>query len=1367
MGACPVSSIYTLDIDTYQLSTLFIIQGAVIPSAGATVFFGTGDLSDNLFIVGGYNQNNLTLWPPDNPCSVDGDDLNCTSDDYITSSFETKNIISIVNVSTLTATSYTDKMTNPAVYSAFAQKDNDVYFYGGESGNNTSTLTPSSQISHLDLNNVTTTGMDISNMPDTMPALFGQSAVYGLDDTVYLFGGDNKVYTHDISSDILTSSQDLSAFKDRTVSAYGQTDTDGYILGGDDGNTIVKYHFADRSYSNLGTLTEPLSGRGIYAGNGKIYFFGGENKKAVYEFNPVAPSLIRLQDSGSDLLYNDCEPDTCTAVYDSTGDRIIIASGSIVQEYTPGDTTVLTSSSTLENSGTGIFTDGFWSDGKAYFVSNSASPKCYAYNPTNKTSSSLTCPTFANSNNQISNYNSTAFTFQNAGAAYYLGPSEPGNGFSNIFRLDFGTDSISSRKASLTIPTIIDRTTNVLAEFYDSVTGYSYIPMNDGNVIIMNLNVQSEKNAVSSTKINSGTAEIAQATLTAVDSKPTGTSIEYKMSSDGGTNWETVQNGEPIIFSHVGTELLWKAVLTAVATDAPKITNISIAYFGQQSSLYIADSQGNSRNSYFNTTGQISQTLNVGLRDSSGTSTIATKDLQISLSSDSASAKLSTNGKQWRQSLSLTIREGQEFAIFYAVALAPEQSSVTIHCDGMSDINFIIRGDGPGGYKSNFSFYPNPPVATVGSPITISADTSYRSESISIDGTTSFSSSQNDSMPTVNTNDSGAVIHSSSTIYSTVAGERTISLLFNNAGTSYLFESPQKLIFLPTAISSIRLNSSSEQTVKAGEIFTLSASLFDKYGNLGTNSTDSITLSSTDPTFSTSTFFHKFVPSDAGNFDFTDIVLRTAGNQTITVKDSNTGASESIDITVLSSSPFDASSKITSDKTKLVLNRDKAKITIRIADPYGNGVGNIPVHIKNALSYGTLDKFDSRTDSSGIATFIYTPTKEGIEDFHAYTDTFALTDTLTIETVADTLMNKIGSIIDTLQNNAIAKTIANAANAVAATAATLGLIPMIASVIGSAPAAAHAIAYAFSLGLEAIGIRKRRRSWGRVYDSTTGKGIDMATVRLFDQKSMKLVGTVVTDLKGHFSFQPTPGTYTISVIKDSYVFPTNIFAKYGIAAIDKSSSRISSHYVGQSITVTSDNNLINLDIPVDPHSKKATLLIRAKIFLSDLFEIVTSGLSYIFLPSIITGSLVSVFAAVILPTHRNITICLVYIIMVAIYVISHLSKIRKFSIVYDSKDKKPIPEAVVSVFDKNYDTLKETRITDKFGRFSISVPKGNYRFKVEREGFVFPSTKTKKHSSSDGKYSNLYFGEMLEAKQEKFINVSVPMDPKYGELTIK
>lgn len=91
-----------------------------------------------------------------------------------------------------------------------------------------------------------------------------------------------------------------------------------------------------------------------------------------------------------------------------------------------------------------------------------------------------------------------------------------------------------------------------------------------------------------------------------------------------------------------------------------------------------------------------------------------------------------------------------------------------------------------------------------------------------------------------------------------------------------------------------------------------------------------------------------------------------------------------------------------------------------------------------------------------------------------------------------------------------------------------------------------------------------------------------------------------------------------------------------------------------------------------------------------------------------------------------------------------------WGIVFDSLSGKPIRGVIVRVFEKKYNKILQTKVTDNEGRFDFLVKPGEYYMTAIKENYIFPSKKSG------------YHGETIntQEKTENTINVKIPMDPK-------
>jgi hypothetical protein len=108
----------------------------------------------------------------------------------------------------------------------------------------------------------------------------------------------------------------------------------------------------------------------------------------------------------------------------------------------------------------------------------------------------------------------------------------------------------------------------------------------------------------------------------------------------------------------------------------------------------------------------------------------------------------------------------------------------------------------------------------------------------------------------------------------------------------------------------------------------------------------------------------------------------------------------------------------------------------------------------------------------------------------------------------------------------------------------------------------------------------------------------------------------------------------------------------------------------------------------------------------------------------------------------------------------HATKNKPWGVVYDSVTKQPIDPAVVTIVvdESGVGEFKQSRVTDIEGRFSFLVTAGKYIISAEKTHYLFPSKIVK--GETDGKYKNVYHGEVIEVENPYIINLNIPMDPE-------
>ncbi len=231
--------------------------------------------------------------------------------------------------------------------------------------------------------------------------------------------------------------------------------------------------------------------------------------------------------------------------------------------------------------------------------------------------------------------------------------------------------------------------------------------------------------------------------------------------------------------------------------------------------------------------------------------------------------------------------------------------------------------------------------------------------------------------------------------------------------------------------------------------------------------------------------------------------------------------------------------------------------------------------------------------------------------------------------------------------------------------------------------------------------KKQRAKWGIIYDSLTKKPVSLAIIRLFDKKTGTLKQTKVSDKNGRYQFIVPAGEYYVEVYKDDYKYPSQIL--YG----KNEDETYLGLYHGGTISVD-DNIMLNYNIPIDPEKRVENIerMLRRKAL---------KRVQYVFS---MVGPVAAFISLIIKPTWWVAALLLAQIAF--IYGFKKMAlppKLKNWGTVSDALTKKPLVNAVVRIFDTQYNKLLESQITDGSGRYGFLVGKNNYYVTVEKSEF--------------------------------------------------
>lgn len=265
---------------------------------------------------------------------------------------------------------------------------------------------------------------------------------------------------------------------------------------------------------------------------------------------------------------------------------------------------------------------------------------------------------------------------------------------------------------------------------------------------------------------------------------------------------------------------------------------------------------------------------------------------------------------------------------------------------------------------------------------------------------------------------------------------------------------------------------------------------------------------------------------------------------------------------------------------------------------------------------------------------------------------------------------------------------------------------------------------AWSSILSWLGLKKRSKSWGTVFDSVTKHPIDPALVTLVDDKGQE-VKEAITDLDGRYGFMVGPGIYTIKAQKTNYQFPSN--SMKGIF----SDVLYDNLYFGEKIIIGSLGEVINKNIPMDPIGKDWNQIAKEKVgnvvFFSnfDMFlSRISPWLAYL-------GVLASLFFVI---ATNSLTDKVLLILSVAMVIGRIATPNLGWYGKVEGKDGKPLSFALVQAISPVLGTPVAKSVTDELGRYYLLVPKGQYSIKVQQK-------------QDDGEYLDVYTSEVFEANK--------------------
>ncbi len=232
--------------------------------------------------------------------------------------------------------------------------------------------------------------------------------------------------------------------------------------------------------------------------------------------------------------------------------------------------------------------------------------------------------------------------------------------------------------------------------------------------------------------------------------------------------------------------------------------------------------------------------------------------------------------------------------------------------------------------------------------------------------------------------------------------------------------------------------------------------------------------------------------------------------------------------------------------------------------------------------------------------------------------------------------------------------------------------------------------------------RRKQKSWGVVYNGFTKLPIDLATIRLIDDTTNKVVSSQVTDFHGRYFLAVNEGTYRLEVMKPGFTgFSEHLKDK-------EEDTTYLNLYHGESFSPKGEVFDLHYNIPLDPvlEHKPTTRILR-----DHLREKIQFALS-------LTGMGASIMSFVVTPKPGTAFFILLHLTVFFIfYTLAHQKLPNTWGTIRSLVTKSPLSNVVVRVFDSGYNKLVNTAVSDGKGRYAILVGPSIFYVTYEKTGY--------------------------------------------------
>ncbi len=323
-------------------------------------------------------------------------------------------------------------------------------------------------------------------------------------------------------------------------------------------------------------------------------------------------------------------------------------------------------------------------------------------------------------------------------------------------------------------------------------------------------------------------------------------------------------------------------------------------------------------------------------------------------------------------------------------------------------------------------------------------------------------------------------------------------------------------------------------------------------------------------------------------------------------------------------------------------------------------------------------------------------------------------------TITETAISKIKETISSPYADPISKSIA-------VTGLVFGAAGSIATIAFSTPFSLSEIFLLplriWTLLLVALGLKKRARPWGTVYDAVTKRPLDPVFLELVD-KTGKVAATAITDIDGRYGFMAPPGYYMIRAKKTDYSFPSLLL---GHVTRDEIYLDL---YFGNYFELKRQGEVITKNIPMDPNNFSWNEFAKQEQSLTHFYSRRTFIMTRVTDILFSIGFITALIAFLSAPRPYNIFIFAIYIVMLVVKEVG--PSLSKLGSIVDKTTGRPLANAIIRVYSAALGNEVLRKIATERGQFYCLIPNGGYVVTIEKK------------NPKDGSYTKVFTSDTVQ-----------------------